>query len=157
MIIFAAQDILTSSHCKLGHLLLRCVRYYVELDIYTSLEVHTEDTIAAGKLALQKFSEIMGVSHCFFSQMSLTMIARHFTRNTLPNRNPKPSKIGTFPRSTWSRTYSTIFWPKAWHATTIQSQMKRCMVLCEKSTSSALILRMLLLRFTTYNYRVNLG
>ncbi|KAG2078672.1 hypothetical protein BDR04DRAFT_1124392 [Suillus decipiens] len=60
MIIFAAQDILTSSHCKLGHLLLRCVHYYVELDIYTSLEVHTEDTIAAGKLALQKFSEIMG-------------------------------------------------------------------------------------------------
>ncbi|KAG2053125.1 hypothetical protein BDR06DRAFT_1055215 [Suillus hirtellus] len=60
MIIFAAQDILTSSHCKLGHLLLRCVRYYIELDIYTSLEVHTEDTIAAGKLALQKFSEIMG-------------------------------------------------------------------------------------------------
>ncbi|KAG1863490.1 hypothetical protein C8R48DRAFT_748092 [Suillus tomentosus] len=60
IIIFAAQDILTSSHCKLGHLLLRCVRYYVELDIYTSLEVHTEDTIAAGKLALQKFSEIMG-------------------------------------------------------------------------------------------------
>ncbi|KAG1905179.1 uncharacterized protein F5891DRAFT_1126021 [Suillus fuscotomentosus] len=60
MIIFAAQDILTSSHCKLGHLLLCCVCYYVELDIYTSLEVHTEDTIAAGKLALQKFSEIMG-------------------------------------------------------------------------------------------------
>ncbi|KAG1888363.1 hypothetical protein F4604DRAFT_1877444 [Suillus subluteus] len=60
MIIFAAQDILTSSHCKLGHLLLHCVRYYIELDIYTSLEVHTEDTIAAGKLALQNFSEIMG-------------------------------------------------------------------------------------------------
>ncbi|KAG1735756.1 hypothetical protein EDB19DRAFT_1896182 [Suillus lakei] len=60
MIIFMAQDILASSHCKLGHLLLCCVYYYIELDIYTSLEVHTEDTIAAGKLVLQKFSEIMG-------------------------------------------------------------------------------------------------
>ncbi|KAG1896735.1 uncharacterized protein F5891DRAFT_1245689 [Suillus fuscotomentosus] len=59
MIIFAAQDILTSSHCKLGQLLLRCIHYYVEFDIYVSLEVHTEDTIAAGRLALQKFSEMM--------------------------------------------------------------------------------------------------
>ncbi|KAG1890418.1 uncharacterized protein F5891DRAFT_1131709 [Suillus fuscotomentosus] len=59
MIVFAAQDILTSSHCKLGQLLLRCIHYYVEFDIYVSLEVHTEDTIAAGRLALQKFSEMM--------------------------------------------------------------------------------------------------
>ncbi|KIK39918.1 hypothetical protein CY34DRAFT_25041 [Suillus luteus UH-Slu-Lm8-n1] len=56
MIIFAAQDILTSSHCKLGHLLLRCVCYYVELDIYTSLEVHTEDTIAAGKCDTRNYN-----------------------------------------------------------------------------------------------------
>ncbi|KAG2116194.1 hypothetical protein BD769DRAFT_1629852 [Suillus cothurnatus] len=59
MIVFAAHDILTLSCCKLGHLLLRCIHYYVEFDIYVSLEVHTEDTIAAGRLALQNFSEIM--------------------------------------------------------------------------------------------------
>ncbi|KAG1814111.1 hypothetical protein EV424DRAFT_1348837 [Suillus variegatus] len=59
MIVFAAQDILTSSHCKLVQLLLRCIHYYIEFDIYVSLEVHTEDTIAAGRLALQKFSEMM--------------------------------------------------------------------------------------------------
>ncbi|KAG1840639.1 hypothetical protein F4604DRAFT_1598758 [Suillus subluteus] len=59
MIVFAAQDIFTSSRCKLGHLLLRCIRHYIEFDIYASLEVHTEHTIAAGRLAVQKFSEIM--------------------------------------------------------------------------------------------------
>ncbi|KAG2117609.1 hypothetical protein DEU56DRAFT_874099 [Suillus clintonianus] len=59
MIIFAAQDILHPSCCKLGHLLLRCIRYYVELDMYTSFEVQTEDTISAGRFALQKFSEVM--------------------------------------------------------------------------------------------------
>ncbi|KAG2128339.1 uncharacterized protein EDB93DRAFT_1096048, partial [Suillus bovinus] len=59
MIIFAAQDILSSSHCKLGHLLLRCICYYIEFDVYASFEVHTEETITAGRLALQKFSEIM--------------------------------------------------------------------------------------------------
>ncbi|KAG1826384.1 hypothetical protein DFJ58DRAFT_719975 [Suillus subalutaceus] len=50
MIIFAAQDILSSSHCKLGYLLLRCLHYYIEFDIYASFEVHTEDMIAAGSL-----------------------------------------------------------------------------------------------------------
>ncbi|KAG2033659.1 hypothetical protein BDR03DRAFT_808803, partial [Suillus americanus] len=59
MIVFAAWDILTSSCCKLGHLLLCCIYYYVEFDIYASLEVHAEDTIAAGRLVLQKFSEMM--------------------------------------------------------------------------------------------------
>ncbi|KAG2142230.1 uncharacterized protein EDB93DRAFT_1241592 [Suillus bovinus] len=59
MIVFAAHDILTSSHCKLGHLLLRCICYYIGFNIYVSLEVHTEDTITAGRLALRKFSEMM--------------------------------------------------------------------------------------------------
>ncbi|KAG2034084.1 hypothetical protein BDR03DRAFT_993845 [Suillus americanus] len=60
IIIFAAQDILSLSHCKLGYLLLCCIRYYIEFDVYASFKVHMEDTIAAGMLALQKFLEIMG-------------------------------------------------------------------------------------------------
>ncbi|KAG2156288.1 hypothetical protein DEU56DRAFT_867752 [Suillus clintonianus] len=54
-----SKDILHLSCCKLGHLLLRCIRYYMELDMYTSFEVQTEDTISAGRFALQKFSEVM--------------------------------------------------------------------------------------------------
>ncbi|KAG2104264.1 hypothetical protein BD769DRAFT_1630826 [Suillus cothurnatus] len=85
MIVFAAHDILTPSRCKLGHLLLRCIRYYVEFDIYVSLEVHTEDTIAAGRLALQNFSEIMDkhlISHAFDD-----IVAKGVTHNysTKPN------------------------------------------------------------------------
>lgn len=74
MIVFAAHDILMPSCCKLGHLLLHCIHYYVEFDIYVSLEVHTENTIAAGRLALQNFSEIMDVSHCIDLTFSMMII-----------------------------------------------------------------------------------
>ncbi|KIK31487.1 hypothetical protein CY34DRAFT_58649, partial [Suillus luteus UH-Slu-Lm8-n1] len=59
MIVFAVQDIFPSSRCKLGNLLLHCIHYYIEFDLYASLEVHTEHTIIAGRLAVQKFSGIM--------------------------------------------------------------------------------------------------
>lgn len=77
MIVFAAQDIFTSSRCKLGHLLLRCIRYYIEFDTYASLEVHTEHTIAAGRLAVQKFSGIMAVSHCIVLVFNDDQLTRH--------------------------------------------------------------------------------
>ncbi|KAG1738667.1 uncharacterized protein EDB91DRAFT_1249210 [Suillus paluster] len=59
MAIFAAQRILRCSQSKLGYLLLRCIRHYINLDIYAGFEVHTEDTISAGRQALQEFSALM--------------------------------------------------------------------------------------------------
>ena len=44
------------------YLLLRCLRSYLELDLYLSFEVHTTDTIAAGRRELLKFSSLMKVS-----------------------------------------------------------------------------------------------
>ncbi|KAG2135968.1 hypothetical protein DEU56DRAFT_913061 [Suillus clintonianus] len=59
LVLFTAQDIFHQSQSKLGYLLLRCIRYYIELDIYASFEVHTEETIAAGRATLDMFSELM--------------------------------------------------------------------------------------------------
>ncbi|KAG2090890.1 uncharacterized protein F5147DRAFT_755445 [Suillus discolor] len=59
MAIFAAQRILRHSQSKLGYLLLRCIHHYINPDIYTGFEVHTEDTISAGRQALQRFSVLM--------------------------------------------------------------------------------------------------
>lgn len=60
---FAAHDILPNTdECKTAYLLLRCVRAYLEVDLYAALEVHTTETIAGGREALQKFSELMNVS-----------------------------------------------------------------------------------------------
>ncbi|THH15028.1 hypothetical protein EW146_g5390 [Bondarzewia mesenterica] len=40
---------------KQGYLLLRCIRIYLVLDMYASLDVHTDETIAAGERALLQF------------------------------------------------------------------------------------------------------
>jgi hypothetical protein len=61
MIIFMAQNVLSRTNSELGYLLLCCTRCYVDLDIYAALEVHTEDTIAAGRDALSRFSMLMDV------------------------------------------------------------------------------------------------
>ncbi|KAG2103715.1 uncharacterized protein F5147DRAFT_746667 [Suillus discolor] len=59
MIIFTAQNVLSRTNSELGYLLLHCIRCYVDLDIYAALQVHTEDTIAAGRDALSRFSMLM--------------------------------------------------------------------------------------------------
>ncbi|KAG2109188.1 hypothetical protein BD769DRAFT_1392562 [Suillus cothurnatus] len=59
MIIFMAQNVLSRTNSELGYLLLCCTRCYVDLNIYAALEVHTEDTIAAGRDALSRFSTLM--------------------------------------------------------------------------------------------------
>ena len=58
MIIFAAHNILTD---RLGLLLLRCTRSYLEVDAYLDLELHTTETIAKGREALQEFGRLINV------------------------------------------------------------------------------------------------
>ncbi|KAJ7695581.1 hypothetical protein B0H14DRAFT_3100500 [Mycena olivaceomarginata] len=57
MMIFAAHNILTAETDKIGVLFLGCIRSYLELDIYAGLELHTADTIAAGRRQLKKFDQ----------------------------------------------------------------------------------------------------
>ncbi|KAG1875514.1 hypothetical protein DFJ58DRAFT_721344 [Suillus subalutaceus] len=59
MAIFVAQRIFHHPQSKLSYLLLQCICHYIDLDIYTGFEVHTEDTISAGRHALQEFSALM--------------------------------------------------------------------------------------------------
>ncbi|KAJ7713252.1 hypothetical protein B0H16DRAFT_1810756 [Mycena metata] len=56
IMIYAVHNILTD---RLGLLLLRCVRGYMELNMYVGLELHTTKTIAAGRRQLEKFGELM--------------------------------------------------------------------------------------------------
>lgn len=61
MIIYATHDILTERDSPLGYLLLRCVRLYLEMDMYAALEVHTTDTINEGRHTVEAFTALMGV------------------------------------------------------------------------------------------------
>ncbi|KAJ7471600.1 hypothetical protein B0H11DRAFT_2158977 [Mycena galericulata] len=56
MILFAVHNILTD---PLGKLLLACIRSYLVLDRYLGLELHTTETIAAGRQVLQKFGQLI--------------------------------------------------------------------------------------------------
>ncbi|KAI5985055.1 hypothetical protein EDD15DRAFT_2390223 [Pisolithus albus] len=44
---------------KEGYLLLRCLRAYIEIDLYTALELHTANSLAAGREALSTFNVLM--------------------------------------------------------------------------------------------------
>lgn len=59
---FATHSVITEEECPLGYLLLRCLRLFLVLDMYTALEVHTEDTIARGCEAVQAFGKLIKVS-----------------------------------------------------------------------------------------------
>ncbi|KAG1749387.1 hypothetical protein EDD22DRAFT_981848 [Suillus occidentalis] len=56
MVVYAAHAILTEDDSPLGYLLLRCIRHFLEVDAYAALEVHTTETISAGRHAVQAFS-----------------------------------------------------------------------------------------------------
>lgn len=45
--------------------MLRCLRSYLVIDMYAALEVHTEDTIAAGKAEILTFASLMKVVFFF--------------------------------------------------------------------------------------------
>ncbi|KIJ58589.1 hypothetical protein HYDPIDRAFT_178048 [Hydnomerulius pinastri MD-312] len=59
LIVFAAHSVLDPRTHKLAYLLLRCIRLYVEFEMYAGLEVHTTETIEAGRHSLAQFSMFM--------------------------------------------------------------------------------------------------
>lgn len=58
MALFALHNVLTDTQ---GYLLLQCLQSYLELDMYASLEVHTEQTLKDGRQELKHFSLLINV------------------------------------------------------------------------------------------------
>lgn len=63
-IIFATHNILTEEENPQAYLLLRCIRSYLEHDMYLGLEQHTEHTLRGGRAWLLQFSSLINVSNC---------------------------------------------------------------------------------------------
>ena len=61
ILLHGAYNILTPENSEEGFLLLQVVRSYVELDLYASLTMHTESTIAAGRAELLKYDGLIQV------------------------------------------------------------------------------------------------
>jgi hypothetical protein len=63
MLVFCAYNTIPSTDL-VGMLLLRVLRAFAVVDMYLSFEVHTTQTINAGRAALKKFAQLMTVRAC---------------------------------------------------------------------------------------------
>ena len=61
IVIYGAYNILTEEDSEEGYLVLRIIRSYLELDMYASLTIHTEVTLAAGREELLRYSDLIKV------------------------------------------------------------------------------------------------
>lgn len=59
---FSAYNVLTEEDSPDGFVLLKMLRCYLELHMYTSLSLHTSITLADGEEALIKFEAVVEVS-----------------------------------------------------------------------------------------------
>lgn len=65
MLPFTTHNVLTKKDSPLGYLMLQCLRSYLNLDMWVSMEVHTTDTIKNGRKELQCFSKLNNVRIAF--------------------------------------------------------------------------------------------
>lgn len=65
MLLFTTHNVLTEKDSPLGYLMLRCLRSYLNLDMWVSMEAHTPDTIEEGRKELLRFSKLINVRISF--------------------------------------------------------------------------------------------
>ncbi|KAG2126460.1 hypothetical protein BD769DRAFT_1652763 [Suillus cothurnatus] len=101
LIVFTAHNVFQRDVDPHVYLLLRCIRSYVELNMYASLEVHTEDTIRDGRNTLSKFAELMDVYTADLSEKSWNFPKIHLSahlfddieaKGVTRNYNMKPNE-----------------------------------------------------------------
>jgi hypothetical protein len=61
MLPFTTHNVLTEEESPLGYLMLRCLRSYLNLDMWVAMEVHMDDTIREGHQELLRFSALIKV------------------------------------------------------------------------------------------------
>ncbi|KAF9491816.1 hypothetical protein BDN71DRAFT_1578512 [Pleurotus eryngii] len=92
LVLFASYNILTKNVDATGYLLLRCLRAYINMRMYAGMQVHTNDTIAAGRLAVEAFSALIKnwnfPKNHLYVHLFDDIIAKGVTRNY----NTKPSE-----------------------------------------------------------------
>ena len=84
---FASQHVLTPEFSAEGFVLLKLIRSYLELDMFASLTVQTDDTLAAGLEELLNFEKVLHVGpnfhYAFLSRHDLIFGSIYY-RNTRP-------------------------------------------------------------------------
>ncbi|KAG2046461.1 hypothetical protein BDR06DRAFT_992159 [Suillus hirtellus] len=84
LILFVAHDVLDPETHESGYLLLQCIRAHLDVDMFAALEVHTTQTLAAGRAALDDWDfpkYHLGVH--LFDDIKAKGVTQNF--NTKPN------------------------------------------------------------------------
>uniref|UniRef100_A0A8H7Y2E1 Uncharacterized protein n=1 Tax=Psilocybe cubensis TaxID=181762 RepID=A0A8H7Y2E1_PSICU len=101
IIVFASEDILTQDVSEQGFRLLEVIRSYLELDMYSGLTVHTEDTLQSGEAELKTFCELLCAYSADFPDKSWNFPKAHAFRHLFDdirdkgvtrNYNTKPNE-----------------------------------------------------------------
>ncbi|KAK0471582.1 hypothetical protein IW261DRAFT_1425020 [Armillaria novae-zelandiae] len=79
-ILFAAHSVLTKAKNPNAYLLLKVIRSYIELDMYTSMDVHTEKSIKEGRQLLGVFEANLKA----YSQATDNMVWKNVTSWSIP-------------------------------------------------------------------------
>ncbi|KAK0475391.1 hypothetical protein IW261DRAFT_1422226 [Armillaria novae-zelandiae] len=79
-ILFAAHSVLTKTKNPNAYLLLKVIRSYIELDMYTSMDVHTEKSIDEGRQLLGVFEANLKA----YSQATDHMVWKNVTSWSIP-------------------------------------------------------------------------
>lgn len=113
-----------------GHLLLKLLRCYIEIDLYAALEWHTEETIAAGQWQIARFCVLLGVGLCLFVLVfgvSCSHNRRHTRNLKILKTQILLQRTGTFQRFIPSYISLMISLPKVLLGTIAPSQMRASM------------------------------
>jgi hypothetical protein len=100
--VFVALNVIPRQNVG-GQSLLRCLRSYSIVDLYLALEVHTEQTIDAGRRELANFALHMKVSNtiknvAFLEALFIGGADKEFIRHSQNSSGDEASKNWSFPK-----------------------------------------------------------
>lgn len=93
-ILFAAHNILTRQVDHAGYILLKCMRHYINLRMYASLQVHTSETISAGREEVKQLSLLLQVCSLLGCMIEINSV-KEYQEQT----KPEFRKSWNFPKS----------------------------------------------------------
>lgn len=82
LIIYATHNIFDNDTSSAGYVLLRCIRAYLEHDMFLALELHTERTLEQGRATLPRFEKLIKVRGNMFAHVCTVLIIEFVIRNT---------------------------------------------------------------------------
>jgi hypothetical protein len=83
IVVFAAYNVLEQNDPE-GWQLMHCLRSFSILDLFLAFEVHTDESIAAGREELRRFGDLIKVCKYFGDSMMLTFTRFIFNYLQIP-------------------------------------------------------------------------